>query len=153
MEKTIYPYVAWAFPIANALFLKSAQGVEHIPTQGPVILASNHISVPDEGVMAGVVYGKIRKPVWYIARDDYWWGRWWTVPLKNALATLLVDWRSPAEVLKEAEAILKEGGVVGMYPEGTRNTDGRALCLGKTGVARLALATGAPVVPVGYTGP
>lgn len=118
-----------------------------------MILACNHISVPDEWVMAALVYRKIRKPVWYIARDDYWWGPRWTHLLKDAFATLLVDWRNPSAVLEEAEAVLGEGGIVGVYPEGTRNTDPRALALGKTGVARLALVTGAPVLPVGYFGP
>jgi len=153
MEKTIYPYAAWTFPVTNAFFLKSAHGLDSVPARGPLILASNHISVPDEWVLAALVYRKIRKPVWYIARDDYWWGTWWTGPIKNALATLLIDWRNPSAVLRDAEAVLRQGGVVGIYPEGTRNTDARALALGKTGAARLALATGAPVMPVGYIGP
>ncbi|MBI2051126.1 MAG: 1-acyl-sn-glycerol-3-phosphate acyltransferase [Parcubacteria group bacterium] len=116
-------------------------------------LRTGWITFPLEWVLAALVYRKIRKPVWYVARDDYWWGTWWTKPIKNALATLLVDWRNPSAVLKEAERVLEQGGVVGMYPEGTRNTDARALALGKTGVARLALASSAPVIPVGYAGP
>lgn len=139
--------------MVNGLFLKEARGLRHVPRKGPFILASNHVSIPDEWVMANVVYAHSREQVRYLARDDYWWGPWWTRWLEGMLGTLLVDWRNPSQVLKQAEVVIRGGGVVGVYPEGTRNTDGRALALGKTGVARLALATRVPVIPVGYTGP
>jgi 1-acyl-sn-glycerol-3-phosphate acyltransferase len=153
MPGTLHPYVSWTFPVANAFFLKEAFGVENIPEAGPFILASNHISIPDEWVMNNVVYPISREPIWFIARDDIWWGKWWVEVIKNSFALLIVDWRKPSAVLDEAEKILYNGGVVGVYPEGTRNLDPEALALGKTGIARLALATGAPIIPVGYFGP
>ncbi|MDP3995369.1 MAG: lysophospholipid acyltransferase family protein [bacterium] len=153
MAGTIHRYAQWTFPAVNAFFLKEAAGLEQVPRKGPFILASNHISIPDEWIMANIIYRHSKEPVRYLARDDYWWGPWWTRRLERAFGTLLIDWRNPSSVLEQAGSVLEQGGVVGIYPEGTRNTDSMALALGKTGAARLALATGAPVIPVGYFGP
>jgi len=86
-------------------------------------------------------------------RDDFWLGEKWSNFIGPRLAGIIVDWRNPSKALKKAHEVLSSGGIVGIFPEGTRNPDQQALCLGKTGVARLALSTKAPVVPVGYFGP
>lgn len=153
MPRTLYPIMRLLVPLTRAAFLKKAEGLGNVPARGPFILAGNHVSIPDQWFMGMLSYTKNRVPVWFVARDDYWWGPWWTKLTRNRLAILLVDWRSPANVLRQAEAVLAVGEAVAMYPEGTRNPDPLALALGKTGVARLALATGAPVIPVGYEGP
>lgn len=153
MPRTLYPTLRPIFPLTYRLLLARAEGLDNIPARGPFIFAGNHVSIPDQWLLGSLSYLKNRVPVWFIARDDYWWGTWWTRPMRNALATLLIDWRAPARVLSDAEAVLRRREAVAVYPEGTRNTDLRVLGLGKTGAARLALATGAPVIPVGYQGP
>jgi 1-acyl-sn-glycerol-3-phosphate acyltransferase len=153
MAWPLHRYVSWLFPIFNALFLKEAVGVSNVPLKGPFILASNHISIPDEWVMVQVIYKHTKQPIWFIARDDYWWAPWWTKFLKNAFATLLIDWKNPSQVLEQAKDSISKNNIIGIYPEGTRNLDPKVLAIGKTGTARLALATGVPVIPVGYFGP
>ncbi|MBI2637171.1 MAG: 1-acyl-sn-glycerol-3-phosphate acyltransferase [Parcubacteria group bacterium] len=153
MPRTLYPILRPLFRFTYFAFLRKAEGLGNIPAQGPFIFASNHVSIPDQWLLGTLSYLQNRVPVWFVARDDYWWGPWWTKPLRNWFATLLIDWRAPAKVLKQAAAALARNEAVALYPEGTRNADPRSLALGKTGVARLALATGAPVIPVGYQGP
>ncbi|OJI06673.1 hypothetical protein BK004_02515 [bacterium CG10_46_32] len=153
MPRTLYSLLRPLFSITRTLFLRSVEGIENIPKQGPFILAGNHVSIPDQWLMAMLSYTHNGVPVWFVARDDYWWGPWWTKPLRNKLATLLIDWRTPSNILREAEEVLRQNQAIAIYPEGTRNSDSRALALGKTGIARLALTTGVPIIPVGYEGP
>jgi 1-acyl-sn-glycerol-3-phosphate acyltransferase len=139
--------------MVNKFFLKEAQGLEHVPGSGPFILAANHISVPDSWVLGLALIKRYNREVRFISHDDIWWGKWFTSKVSPTLGLLLVDWRSPSNVLKEAKKVLENNWVVGIHPEGVRNQDTFALCLGKTGVARLALETGVLVVPAGYFGP
>jgi 1-acyl-sn-glycerol-3-phosphate acyltransferase len=130
------------------------EGGEHIPANGPVILASNHLAVADSFFLVLM----IRRRITFVAKNEYFTGR--------GLKGLLVRWffaaagqvpidRSSGSAaqgaLDAATAILDGGGVWAIYPEGTRSPDGR-LHKGKTGVIRVALATGAPVVPVVMSG-
>ena len=153
MPRTLYPILRPLFRFTYPVLLRKAEGLGNIPAHGPFILAGNHVSIPDQWLLGSLSYLHNRVEVWFVARDDYWWGTWWTKPMRHKLATLLVDWRAPAKVLRQAAAALARNEAVAVYPEGTRNADLRSLALGKTGVARLALATGAPVIPVGYQGP
>jgi 1-acyl-sn-glycerol-3-phosphate acyltransferase len=130
------------------------EGAEHIPAKGPVILASNHLAVADSFFLVL----KTRRRITFVAKNEYFTGR--------GLKGMLVRWfcsaagqvpidRSGASAaqgaLDAATKILRAGGVWAIYPEGTRSPDGR-LYKGKTGVLRVALATGAPVIPVVMTG-
>ena len=127
-------------------------GVENIPKTGGVILASNHVSLADTFLTPALIERQVTLPVKAEAfrRDQgFVWGliaRFLTavgmVPLERSGGRAALDGLGPV-----IEA-LEQGRVVGIYPEGTRSPDGR-LHQGRTGVARLALTTGAPVVPVG----
>lgn len=124
-------------------------GVERIPSTGPVILAPNHRSFMDSIFLCAAA----ARPVFFVAKAEYFdhrLTRWiftgtGQIPLRRG---------SPGAVLQamaDAERVLGRGGILGIYPEGTRSRDG-LLHRGSLGPARLALATGAPIVPVGLIG-
>jgi 1-acyl-sn-glycerol-3-phosphate acyltransferase len=124
-------------------------GLEHVPRSGPAIVAPNHLSVHDSTVLLAVLPRVTR----FIGKDEYvknWTTRWYFLALGN----IPVD-RSRADsgaaALDAAAAVLRGGDLFGIFPEGTRSTDGR-LHRGRTGAARLALRTGAAILPVGLTG-
>lgn len=131
-------------------FRPKVTGLRHVPSVGPVIIASNHLSFSDSVFMPLVVPRKVT----FLAKSEYF-----TSPgIKGfakkitfkALGQVPVDRtggrRSEAAILTGLE-ILKEGNCIGIYPEGTRSPDGR-LYKGRTGIARMAIESGAPVVPV-----
>jgi 1-acyl-sn-glycerol-3-phosphate acyltransferase len=129
-------------------------GLENIPRQGPVILASNHLSFVDSMVIPMVVPRRVA----FLAKSDYFTGtgvkgtlsRWWFGGL-GMIPVDRDDTRSAQASLDAALSVLSSGGAFGIYPEGTRSRDG-LLYRGRTGVAWLAMTSGAPVVPVGLTG-
>ncbi|WP_431960000.1 lysophospholipid acyltransferase family protein [Actinacidiphila sp. bgisy160] len=136
----------------RAAFRPWVEGLEHIPKQGPAILASNHLSFSDSFFLPAVLDRKVT----FIAKAEYF-----TTPgIKGKLTAaffkgvgqLPVD-RSGARgageaAIKSGIKVIEAGELFGIYPEGTRSPDGR-LYRGKPGgLARIALATGAPVIPV-----
>jgi 1-acyl-sn-glycerol-3-phosphate acyltransferase len=133
------------------VYRPKVEGLEHVPEEGPAILASNHLAVTDSFFMPLVVK---RRRVTFIAKEEYFTGTgfkgWFVRMFMNAVGAIPVD-RAGGEAanvsLDTGKRVLSEGRLFGIYPEGTRSPDGR-LYRGKTGVARLALQTGAPVVPV-----
>jgi 1-acyl-sn-glycerol-3-phosphate acyltransferase len=136
-------------PLLRLLYRPKAIGLENIP-EGPAILASNHQSFLDDLLLPLMVPG--RKVV-FLAKADYfdkWYLRWFfkganVIPVRR-------ESRSGAEAaLQTGVRALREGNLVGIFPEGTRSPDGR-LYRGKTGVARMALEAQVPVVPVAVTG-
>jgi 1-acyl-sn-glycerol-3-phosphate acyltransferase len=137
-------------PLLRLVYRPWVRGREHIPTSGPAILASNHLAVIDSFFLPVVIARKIR----FIGKSDYVTGK----GIKGRLVAgffrgvglIPVDRRGGAAAeaaLRTGLAVLEEGGLFGIYPEGTRSPDGR-LYRGKTGVARLALESGAVVIPV-----
>jgi 1-acyl-sn-glycerol-3-phosphate acyltransferase len=136
-------------PLLRLLYRPKAIGLENIP-EGPALLASNHQSFLDDLLLPLVVPG--RKVV-FLAKADYfdkWYLRWFfkganVIPVRR-------ESRSAAEAaLQTGVRALREGNLVGLFPEGTRSPDGR-LYRGKTGVARMALEAQVPVVPVAIIG-
>lgn len=127
-------------------------GEENIPATGPVILACNHIGAADTFVMPAL----IRRRVTFPAKAEAFSGK--GGPVNKVIAWFLKaigqvpldrsGGRASADGLGPILEVLKQGGVAGIFPEGTRSPDGR-LYKGKTGMARLALASGAVVIPVG----
>jgi len=136
-------------PILRLLFRSWAEGVENVPNEGPVILAGNHLSFADH--FFGVF--PLRRKVISLGKAEYFTGRGLKGMLSRAffsgVGTVRID-RSGGEAseaaLRTGLRILSENQVLGIYPEGTRSPDGR-LYRGKTGVARLALESRAPVIP------
>jgi 1-acyl-sn-glycerol-3-phosphate acyltransferase len=141
-------------PILLAIFRPWVIGLEHVPKQGPVILASNHLSFIDSIFLPLVV----DRPVVFLAKSEYFTGKglkgWATRLFFQAANQLPID-RSGGKAseasLNTGLRVLGEGRILGIYPEGTRSPDGR-LYRGRTGVARMVLEAGVPVVPVAMIG-
>lgn len=141
-------------PVARVVWRPTITGLDNVPSSGPVILASNHLSFVDSVVIPIVVPRKVV----FLAKSDYFTGSGVKGALSKAwftgLGMLPVDRDDTAAAmtsLQTALEVLQRGEAFGIYPEGTRSRDGR-LYRGRTGVAHLALTSGAPVVPVGLTG-
>ena len=138
-------------PVLRAIWRPHVIGIEHVPRTGPLILASNHQSFIDSVVIPAVT----PRPVNFLAKSDYFEGRGikgrlvkeWFVTF-GAMPVDRDDSRAALASLDTALGVLAGGGAFGIYPEGTRSRDGR-LYRGRTGVAQLALTSGAPIVPVG----
>ncbi len=123
-------------------------GREHIPAEGPVILASNHRSFFDPFVIGTMT----RRPVYYVAKKELFTYNRLLSWLVNALGAFPVDrGAGDQDTIETAKVILGRGEIVLMFPEGTRTRPG-ALGKPRRGVGRLALETGAPVVPIAIIG-
>jgi 1-acyl-sn-glycerol-3-phosphate acyltransferase len=141
-------------PLLRATFRPRIEGAEHIPATGPVILAGNHLAFSDSPFITLAS----PRPVFFIGKDEYVNGRGLKGRVKaaffRAVGMIPVD-RDGAKggvaALMTGRKLLEEGRIFGIHPEGTRSPDGR-LYRGRTGVARLALMTGAPVVPCALIG-
>jgi 1-acyl-sn-glycerol-3-phosphate acyltransferase len=136
-------------PIMRAFWRPRVSGLENVPSTGPVILASNHLSVVDSLVIPIVT----RRPVYFLAKNEYFVNpltRWMMLGL-NQIPVDRSSGRASLMALDAALPVLREGKVLGIFPEGTRSPDGR-LYRGRPGVAKLALDAGATVVPVGLFG-
>ncbi len=137
-------------PLLKLLFRPDVEGLHHVPWTGPVILACNHLSFSDS-IFTPLL---VKRRVTFVAKAEYFTGKgikgWLMRQFFSGTGTIPVD-RSGGKAAQAALdtllRVLREGGVAGIYPEGTRSPDGR-LYRGKTGVARLALESGALVVPV-----
>jgi 1-acyl-sn-glycerol-3-phosphate acyltransferase len=137
-------------PILRTLFRPWIENPEHIPADGPAILASNHLSFSDSIFLPLV----IPRRVTFLAKADYFTGKGLKGRLNkmffSGVGQVPIDRSGGAAseaALNTAKRILAEGNLLGLYPEGTRSPDGR-LYRGKTGVARMALEAGVPVIPV-----
>lgn len=141
---------AFLTPFLMVLFRPKVSGLGNVPASGPVILASNHLSFSDSIFMPLVVPRKVT----FLAKSEYFTSPGPKGLLKKltfiALGQVPVDRsggrRSEAALITGLK-VLSDGNCLGIYPEGTRSPDGR-LYKGRTGLVRLALESGAPVVPV-----
>src|SRR5918997_19075 len=150
-DKGVNPLVYWLVravlqPFFHLYFRLSRIGREHVP-EGPVIYAANHRSFLDPFVIATIA----RRPMYYVAKQELFRHKL-TAWFLNSLGAFPVN-RGAADqdMLATAKAILERGDAVLMFAEGTRVRPG-ALGRPKRGVGRLALETGAPVVPVAVVG-
>ena len=138
-----------AHGLYRAFIPVTARDPQHVPSTGPVILAANHISFFDTVVLML----SVPRRTYFVGKAEYLHS-WPTRTLFPALGLIPIDRetaRSAHAALDVAAGVLRDGHALGIYPEGTRSRDG-LLHKGHTGVAHLALLTGAPVVPVGLIG-
>jgi 1-acyl-sn-glycerol-3-phosphate acyltransferase len=148
VNRVVYWLVRAALqPFFMTYFRMRRIGREHIPSTGPVIIAANHRSFLDPFVIATMA----RRPMYYVAKKELFRRRW-VAWLLGALGAFPVNrGASDAEMITTAKAILERGEIVLIFAEGTRIRPG-SLGKPKRGVGRLALETGAPVVPVAVVG-
>ncbi|MFZ4518559.1 MAG: lysophospholipid acyltransferase family protein [Microthrixaceae bacterium] len=136
-------------PPFRFLWKVTTEGLEHVPSTGGAIIAPNHISVLDSFFVPLVLPRRIT----YVGKAEYL-DDWKTKYLFPAMGMIPID-RSGGDAstraLDAAAGILEAGELFGIYPEGTRARDG-LLHRGHTGLARLALRTNSPIVPVGIIG-
>ena len=136
-------------PLLKTVFRPWVVGSEHLPQSGPVIIVGNHLSVIDSFFMPLMVDRRVS----FLAKSDYFTGKgikgWLVKTFMLAVGQIPID-RSGGKAseasLNTGLGVLERGDVLALYPEGTRSPDAR-LYRGRTGVARLVLESGAPVVP------
>lgn len=141
---------SFLIPLLMLLFRPKVTGLRNVPTNGAAIIASNHLSFSDSIFMPVVV----PRNVTFLAKSEYFTSPGLAGFIKKltfiALGQVPIDRsggkRSEAALLTGLR-LLKEGRCIGIYPEGTRSPDGR-LYKGRTGIARLAIVSGAPIIPV-----
>jgi 1-acyl-sn-glycerol-3-phosphate acyltransferase len=141
-------------PVLRMVFRPWVQGLSNVPETGGAILASNHLSFSDSIFLPLAVDRKVT----FLAKADYFTGRGAKGRLTAAFFRLAdqlpIDrsgGRASDAALRTGLKVLNQGNLLGIYPEGTRSPDGR-LYRGKTGVARMALEAGVPVLPVAMVG-
>ena len=141
-------------PLMRVLARPTIEGLHHIPAKGGAILAGNHLAVADSFLVPLL----LPRRVTYLAKREYFTQSGFIGWIKKTFFTgvgqVPVDRSSGSAAqaaLDTAVRLLREGKLLGIYPEGTRSPDGR-LYKGKTGVARMALEAGVPVVPVAVIG-
>ncbi|WP_373692906.1 lysophospholipid acyltransferase family protein [Agromyces silvae] len=141
-------------PLVLLVYRPKIIGSDLVPKHGAVIFASNHLSFVDSIVIPLAA----PRPVQFLAKSHYFTGRglkgWVSRTFFGAIGAVSVERGAGSqaqEALDQGRRILEAGNAFALYPEGTRSLDGR-LYRGRTGVAWLALTTGATVVPVGLVG-
>lgn len=141
-------------PIVRLYYRPIVRGAKNVPRHGAVILASNHQSFVDSIVIPVLA----PRPVRFLAKDSYFTGRGVKGRLSAAffrsIGAVPVErgaGQAAQAALDTGKTLLEDDNAFALYPEGTRSLDGR-LYRGRTGVAWLALTTGAKVVPVGLIG-
>ncbi|MFE0187525.1 lysophospholipid acyltransferase family protein [Streptomyces sp. NPDC059008] len=140
--------------VMRVLYRPRVEGMERIPATGPVILAGNHVTFIDSLFLCLIV----KRPVYFIGKDEYVTGKGlkgrlmaWFFTSAGMIPVDRDGGHGGVAALMTGRRILEQGKAFGIYPEGTRSPDGR-LYRGRTGIARLALMTGAPVVPFAMVG-
>ena len=141
-------------PVLKLLFRPWVKGLDNVPAEGAAILASNHLSFSDSIFMPVMV----PRPVVFLAKSEYFTGTGIKgrltaafFRLTNQLPMDRSGGAASAQSLDAGMGVLKNGSLLGIYPEGTRSPDAR-LYRGKVGVARLALQARVPVIPVAMIG-
>ena len=136
-------------PVFRTSWKLGIEGLEHIPESGPAIMCPNHTSVLDSFFLPLALPRRIT----YVGKAEYM-DDWKTKYLFPALGMIPIDragGNASQAALDAAQQVLERGELFGIYPEGTRSRSGK-LHRGHTGPARLALRTGAPIIPVGIRG-
>jgi 1-acyl-sn-glycerol-3-phosphate acyltransferase len=141
----------WIYPLLRVLsqpirlvYKLRAEGLDNVPARGPAILAPNHFSALDHWFVGLLV----RRPVRFMAKSQLFSGPFLEFVLSHAGAFPVRRGQADGEAVITAETILARGGLLVMYLEGGRSRSGVIGTRARPGVGRLALETGAPIIPV-----
>jgi 1-acyl-sn-glycerol-3-phosphate acyltransferase len=136
-------------PVLRLVFRVRSKGTQHVPRQGAAILASNHRSFIDSVFLPLVVPRRVT----FVAKAEYFesWKTAWFFRAVGMIPLKREGGSASERALAAAREVLDRGGLLGIYPEGTRSPDGR-LYKGHTGAARLAMQCHAPIIPVAQFG-
>lgn len=152
--RTTSPFLRLASIVLRGLFAATArvsyEGPAALPHDGPLLLVANHTSNIDPPLVAAWLQPRLGRPIQFLAKEQLF------VPalrplLKHAGAILVRAGGSDVQAYHDALVVLRGGGVVGLFPEGTRSPDG-LLRDAHPGVALLAIRAGVPILPVGISG-
>jgi 1-acyl-sn-glycerol-3-phosphate acyltransferase len=148
VSRPLYAFVrALLAPFLRIWFRMHVSGAEHIPAEGAAIIAPNHESFWDSFFIAVCT----RRHVRYMAKTELIEARWGRLLVRLG-AFPVRRGKSDADALETARVILEQGGLLALFPEGTRIRDPEELGHPKRGAGRLALETGSPLVPTAITG-
>ena len=147
----VYPIGKKIVPPIIKFWIKGVNGLENVPKECPFIIAANHASYMDHLIITSIIIPHLNKKIHFLAKkehfENFFEGAWH----RYAGAIPLDRQKGGRKALKLAIKALKEGKIIAIYPEGTRSLTGK-LQKAKTGIAQLALAARAPVVPIGLIG-
>jgi glycerol-3-phosphate dehydrogenase (NAD(P)+) len=151
-ERGPIPVVYWIVrailqPFFHVYFRLRRHGLDHIPSDGPVLVAANHRSFSDPFLIGTC----LRRPLHFVAKVELFDKRWKAWILLALGAFPIRRGESDEDAMETARIILERGGAVGIFPEGTRVRPG-PLGEPRSGAGRLALETGAPLVPAAIIG-
>lgn len=146
----VYPIEKLTIIPIIKLWVKKVTGAENLPGEGAAILAANHSSYADHLIIGAYMATKVNRRFHFLAKKEHFQGlqKLWHIYVG---AIPLDRKRGGKHALKAALKLLNEGKLIIIYPEGTRTLTGK-LQKAKTGVARLALQSRVPVIPIGLTG-
>lgn len=150
---TLFKHVLIGPPL-KGYYRPWVEGAENVPETGGAILASNHLAVSDSFFLPLVIKRKIA----FLGKSEYFTGKgvkgYVTRSFMEGVGTIPVHrggGRASEAALRTGLQVLQSGQLLGVYPEGTRSPDGR-LYRGKTGVARMAIEAGVPIIPLAMIG-
>lgn len=138
-----------AGPVLRRLYNVKVKGAEAVPRSGPAIITPNHLSFIDPFFIALTA----DRHVTFIGKAEYWddWRTRVFFEMAGGIPVRREDGAKAQSSLQAGVQVLRDGRVLGIFPEGTRSPDGR-LYKGKTGAARMALEVGCPIIPAGLGG-
>jgi 1-acyl-sn-glycerol-3-phosphate acyltransferase len=136
-------------PPLRFLFRVRVEGLEHVPAEGGAILASNHVSFSDSIFLPLM----LKRRITFVAKAEYFEDpkTAWIFRAVGQIPIKREGGSASQRALDSAREVLDDGGLFGIYPEGTRSPDGR-LYKGHTGVARLSMQCKVPILPVAMIG-
>jgi 1-acyl-sn-glycerol-3-phosphate acyltransferase len=144
----LYHFLQFCLQLTVPVYFRfQARGVEHVPERGPALLVVNHQSFLDP-LMVGI---PISRPVRFLARDTLYRGRLLRAFLNKVYAIPVNRDAASSTTIRQAASQLKQGFLVGIFPEGTRSTDGEIGAL-KPGFIALVRRADVPIIPVGLAG-
>jgi 1-acyl-sn-glycerol-3-phosphate acyltransferase len=145
----VYPIARCTLLPLIRFFIKKTVGLEHLPKKGPYIIACKHLGPLDGTFIAAVIVPHVGQKVHFIANIAPW-GWWWQkVVAEHWAGNIPFNHDTPSVCLEVAYDYLQKGRIVGIFPEGVIQEYDPAKRRAKTGTARLALRTHAPIVPIG----
>lgn len=146
----VYPIGKKIIPPIIKLWIKEVNGLQNVPKKGSFIIAANHTSYMDHFMMS-ILVPYLNRKIHFLAKKEHFEGFFKRAWHTYTGAIPIDRQKGGKETLKWAIEALEEGKIIGIHPEGTRSLTGK-LQKAKTGVARLALLSKAPVVPIGLIG-
>ena len=150
VSKTTYPILRRTLIPWTLRHLGGVEGVENIPKTGSYIMTPNHISRADPALLSMVIAHYTKRKMHFLTAQ-YVYDFFALLRAATWLGLLKIDKYDKKQSLRHAEDYLRNGGALGIYPEGSMNPRSELLP-GKTGAIRLSLATGAPIIPAALFG-